>query len=96
MNTPHCCQTQPRANGSTRLAMPRFQRASRNFGWILPSAVLTLLPKCPACMAAYVALGSGFVMTTSSAHLLLRSVTALCIAALAICLVRPVLKFCRQ
>ena len=87
---------QPRTGDATHQSTPRFQRPSGTFGWILPSAILALLPKCPACVVAYVAVGSGFMMTTASAHLLLRTVTALCIAALAFCLVRPVLKFCRQ
>jgi hypothetical protein len=96
MNTPHCCQIQPRPADHARRSTPWFHRAGEAAGWILPSAVLALLPKCPACVAAYVALGTGFMMTPASAHLLLRTVTALCIGAVAFCLVRPLLKQSRQ
>jgi hypothetical protein len=46
------------------------------------------------CLAAYVALGTGFTLSASSAHLLLRALTGLAIGALALCAIRRVLKSC--
>ena len=42
----------PRLAGFTR----RFIGIAR---WLFPSAILVLLPKCPACFAAYVAIATG-------------------------------------
>ncbi len=66
------------------------RRAREAAGWILPGAVLALMPKCPMCLVAYVALCSGLTMSCSSAHLLMRLLTALCIGTLALCVVRRV------
>ena len=57
---------------------------------------LALMPKCPLCLAAYVALGTGFTLSYTSAHLLTRALTAICISTLAFCVVRRMMKCLRQ
>jgi hypothetical protein len=77
VNVPCCCQF---ASGSSVLkaararithggpARPSLARRCVDFGgWIVPTGILALLPKCPACIAAYFAIGSGIGISVTTA-----------------------------
>lgn len=95
MNSLYCCQRKLRTSHDARQQKTWLRRARAGAGWIVPGALLALMPKCPMCLVAYVALCSGLTISCASAHILMRTLTVLCISTLALCVVRRVLN-CRQ
>ena len=51
--------------------------------WALPATILALMPKCPACVAAYVALAAGIGISIPTAGFLRVLLITLCVASLA-------------
>jgi len=72
-----CCNA---AGGRKAPAWTR--RARGIFAWGLPSAILVLVPKCPACLAAYVVLWTGLGLSLSTAAYLRWGLLLLCVASL--------------
>ena len=73
MSQPRCC----------RAETPPPRRGLRIAGTVIPAAVLVLLPKCPACIAAYLAIGTGIGVTISTAAHLRTLLLVVCVACLA-------------
>jgi hypothetical protein len=48
---------------------------------VIPVAILAVLPKCPACLAAYVALGTGIGLSLTAATYLRLSLIVACVAS---------------
>ena len=82
MKTHACCQNKARTGDDARRPAERWRRGGEIAGWIIPGATLALLPKCPACVMAYVALTTGFGISMSNAAHLRTLVWTLCMASL--------------
>ena len=74
-----CCEAAGVTAG-TQMTLTR--RCCGVAGWVVPGAVLALLPKCPACVAAYVALATGVGISVTTATYLRGGAIVVCVAAL--------------
>jgi hypothetical protein len=62
---------------------PTWLRTVREIlAWILPGAILVLVPKCPACLAAHVTLWAGLGLSYSAATYLRWALLLICTASL--------------
>jgi hypothetical protein len=84
-----CCSVTPPNNARTddldvsiSGRETRGRRLTKSFldvaGMIVPATVLAILPKCPACLAAYIALGTGVGLSVSTANYLRMLFVTLC------------------
>jgi hypothetical protein len=58
-------------------------RAWRSIQWLFPTTVLVLMPKCPICFAAYVALFTGAGISVSTARWIQILMLVFCLTSLA-------------
>ena len=72
-----CCKA---ANDRKTLTWVR--RVREMFAWGVPGTLLVLMPKCPVCLAAYVAVWTGLGLSLSTAAWLRWGLLSLCVASL--------------
>ncbi len=61
--SPYCCRERPRRASPARRGL----NVANVAGYAVPAAVLAFLPKCPLCITAYLAIGTGLGITVSTA-----------------------------
>jgi hypothetical protein len=75
MSLPRCCAAGSLRSDAQAVETPRTtagpvsatRRCLDLAGYVVSAAVLVLLPKCPACLAAYLAMGAGVGIAVSTA-----------------------------
>ncbi len=72
-----CCDADGRRKTATGA-----RKAREVFAWVVPSFILALMPKCPACVAAYAALWTGVGLSLSTATYLRWALLLVCVASL--------------
>jgi hypothetical protein len=65
-----------------------FRRAWRGIQWLFPATVLVLMPKCPICVAAYVALFTGVGISVTAARWIQILMLVVCLGSLGYLAVR--------
>jgi hypothetical protein len=84
-----CCKDRPRRAGTSK------GRVTQITGFLFSSVTLILMPKCPVCMAAYVALITGISVSTAVASHLRLGLLIVCLSVLACLAVKGLSKCCR-
>lgn len=82
MKSAHCCHSTDLEGAGEVQPEPPKRRGREIAGWIIPSVTLALMPKCPVCVAAYVALVSGVGISVATALVIRTSLVVVCGVAL--------------
>ena len=74
-----CCHASPRESKANPSPI---RRATSTVKWILPSAGLVLMPKCPMCLAGYIAFATGLGVSFETADWIRSALIWSCVASL--------------
>jgi hypothetical protein len=81
MNARHCCKNQTRPGDNPRRPASGLRRGGELAGWIVPGVAVALVPKCPVCVAAYVAFATGIGISLPTAGYLRAMLLTVCVAS---------------
>jgi hypothetical protein len=79
---PLCTSVQTTAAGAVQRQVGRLRRAWRSLSWLMPAMLLACMPKCPLCVAAYIALFTGIGVSVATAHWIRIILITSCVAVL--------------
>src|ERR1700730_6207630 len=82
------CNLDPALKAGGKRPIGLLRRAWRGIQWLFPTALLALMPKCPFCVAAYVALFTGVGISVSTARWIQILMAVFCASSLAYLAVR--------
>ncbi|MGC3991778.1 MAG: hypothetical protein QM796_19215 [Chthoniobacteraceae bacterium] len=87
MNAKNGCACEGPSSQATR-----WKCGAKITGWIVPGLTLVLMPKCPVCLAADLALLTGFGISVAAADTLKTAMLVLCTSVLLGLMVRTILR----
>jgi hypothetical protein len=70
---------------------PPYRRLFNLIGWIVPTAILALIPKCPACVAGYAVIGTSVGYSLSGLAQFRFALIVLCLVSLSFAGIKSVL-----
>lgn len=91
MNTRSCCV--PSRHSSGVAVDGRGAKAKGAARWGVPALVLFLLPKCPMCIAAYVAMLTGIGLSMEAADWRRETTVAVCVLAIIVSFTRRMRRY---
>lgn len=87
----------PPGDGPRRIGLAGIARRTwRGIQWLAPAVAMLLIPKCPLCVAAYVAMFTGVGITVPTAEWIQRLMLVTCLASLAFLAFRFIRTFLRK
>jgi hypothetical protein len=75
------CENRSQTMAAGAPASP-YRRLLNFVGWIVPTAILALIPKCPACVAGYAVIGTSVGFSLSGLAQLRLAIIILCLVSL--------------
>jgi hypothetical protein len=88
MNASRCCVLARRTSSADSRNLHRSKAAAE---WGIPTLLLVLTPKCPMCVATYLAM-AGIGLSVGAATWLRQSVIAFCLVVIGLLVVRMMMR----